>query len=343
MLKLGVVTRRGVRHPRTLFGRRRHISFLLLRELAADPASDPEEYDRLAGHACMPNGVWKLTRHGRLRVLDAAVMDTLATRRVPESDLVVCDLAASTGATSVDFYRTLQSRYRPRFIASDLYRDLVAVRSRRGHSAVVFDGSGQAVQYVCGRFVLPGASEESVAYPINRALKTFLEGRLAPAARAALCGVTLKDLGPFETAEVGGYEIVKLPMLTKDTLATIAEHSGFTFQEWNILEPLPERADIVRAVNILTPEHFPDDARTRAICNCVEAIQPGGLLVIGSSPTPEADSIEASIYAVERDHLVRLASLNGGSEIDALIARSYRVTESGSDVREGIVRHAHRG
>jgi len=170
-----------------------------------------------------------------------------------------------------------------------------------------------------------------------------LRGRLLPAARTALRGVRLRELGPFEAAEASGYEIVKLPMLTKDTLAVIAEGSGFSFQEWNILEPLPERANIVRAVNILTPEHFADDIRARAITNCVEAVEPGGLFIVGSNPTPEAASIKASIYGVERDHLVRLASLNDGSEIDGLVARTHRVLESTAIPSKGVARHAHRG
>ena len=44
MLKLGVVRRRGLRRPRTLLGRRRHVSFLLLRQLAQELTVDPEEW-----------------------------------------------------------------------------------------------------------------------------------------------------------------------------------------------------------------------------------------------------------------------------------------------------------
>ena len=68
----------------------------------------------------------------------------------------------------------------------------------------------------------------------------------------------------------------------------------------------------------------------------------GGIFIVGSNPTPDAASIKASIYRIERNHLVRLASLNDGSEIDALVARTYRVTESTATPSKGVARHAHR-
>jgi hypothetical protein len=329
MLKFGVTTRQGVPRPRTLLGRRRYVSFLLLRELVQDSSVGPDDYDRVAGHACMPNGVWKLTQHGRLHVLDDAVQKCLEARHPRGASLVVCDLAASTGATSIDFFRTLQARFDVRFIASDLYRDLVAVRSRRWPVAVVFDGSGNQVQYVCGRFVLPSAPPESIAYPVNRALKAFLARAFLPSARAVLDTAALRRLGPFESLDVDGFEVVKLPMLTRNTLATISEHAGFSFEEWNIFERIPERAHVVRAMNILTPEHFSNTRRQVAIRNCIDGLLPGGLFVVGSSPTPHPNDVQASIYAVDGDQLVRLASVNGGSEVDAIVADTFTVVEDG--------------
>jgi hypothetical protein len=340
MLKLGVVKRRGVRRPRTLLGRRRHVSFLLLRELARNEEVDPEEYDRLVGYTCMPNGVWKRTKRGRLRILDAAVMEIIQNRYAAGTPLVVHDLAASTGVTSVEFFRVLKGRFNVRFIASDLYRDLVAVCSRRWPVAIIFAGCGQEVQYVLGRFVLPGAMAESIVYPINRALRRIVRRQFAPPARAAFEKVTLGRLKPFESVDVDDYEVVKLPVLTRDALDAIGDRDGFTFEELNILGPLPERAHIVRAMNILTDDHFPDEQRARAVTNCVEAVLPGGLFIVGWSPTPEPTTVEASIYSVQDRRLVRLASLNGGSEIDAIVARVYPVVEGAIDTPRGIVHSA---
>jgi len=336
MLKLGVVSQRGVRRPRTFFGRRRYVSFLLLPELYRNPQVSPEEYDWLVGHACMPNGVWKLTRRGRLRTVDGAVTDILRDRYTAGTALVVCDLAASTGVTSVEFFRTLKEHFDVRFIASDFYRDLVAVCSRQWPVAIVFDRFGHEVQYILSRFVLPESPAESVAYPINRALKAVLRRRFTPVARAALDKVVLGRLGPFESVDIDGYVVAKLPVLTRDTLAAIGARDGFTFEDWDILKPLPERAHVIRAMNILTRDHFPDEQRACAVRNCVEALLPGGLFIVGASPTPESTTVQASIYSVQNGQLVRLTSLNGGSEIDTIVARTYQVVEAASGLSERV-------
>lgn len=342
MLKFGVVNRRGVRRPHTLLGRKRHVSFLLLRELASTLQVSPEEYDHLVEHACMANGVWKLTRRGRLRMLDDAVIDILEERYTPRTSLVVCDLAASTGVTSVEFAHALNMRFAVRFIASDLYRDLIAVCSRQWPIAIVFDRFGKEVQYVLGRFVFPGtgAPAESAVYPINHWLKALVRRAFAPGARNAFNKVVPARLGPFQSVDIDGYEIVKLPMLAGETLTAIAAREGFSFEEWSILEPIPERAHVVRAMNILTRDHFPDEQRVRAIANCVRAVLPGGLFIVGASPDPESTVVEASIYSVEDEQLIRLASLNGGSEIDAVVARTFPVVEESSGAPDGVARSA---
>lgn len=335
MLKLGVVTRGGVRRPRTFLGRRRYVSLLLLRELARDPEAAADDYDRLAGHACMPNGVWKLTGHGRLRVLDDTVMDILQKRHERGARLDVCDLAASTGATSLDFFRALQRRFDVRFTASDLYRDVIAVCDRRRRRAIIFDGAGrEVVQYVFRRFVFPKAPAESALYPVNRALKALLQRTFVPVARAVLGSAPVERLRPFESVEVEGYDVVKLPILTRDTLAAIDAEDGFGFEAWSILDRLPQRAHVIRAMNILTPEHFSDELRMRAIRNCVDAVVSGGIFIVGSSPSRDPAAVQASIYSVGDGQVVRLASLNGGSEIDALVARSCRALETPPEARE---------
>ena len=332
MLKLGVVNRRGLPRPRTWIGRRRHVSLLLLRDLVSDPSVTPEEYDRLAGYARMPNGVWKRTRHGRLRLVDAALLEVLQERVARGARITVCDVAASTGATSVELYRLLAQHFDVDFVATDLYRDVLAVCSRTRRLAVVLDHEGNDVQYVAGPFVLPGGQPESPVYPVNRTLRALLRRRFLPKARAALALADVEALAPFASSVVGPYEVVRLPVLTRETVRMLGP--GFRFEPWDVLAPFPLRADVVRAMNILTREHFDDVRRRRALRNCVEALKPGGLLVVGWSPTPESQTVEASIYEATEDGLRRLRTLNGGSEIDALVASTFRVSEMTPSARQ---------
>jgi len=302
------------------------VSILLLRELAADPASTPEEYDRLTGYARMPNGVWRFTQHGRMRVVDAALMELLRARHAADTTLVVCDLAASTGATSVELYRAVRESFATEFVATDLYRDMIAVRSRHWPAAVVFDARGREVQYVCGPFVLPGGGSDSIVHPVNRALGTLLDSWLVPRARRALDAAGASRLAPFEAVVHGSFEVVRLPMLTRDALGAL-DAPDFRFEAWDVLDPLPLRAHVVRAMNIFTRDHLAEDERRRGLRHCVQALHPDGLFVVGWSPHERPMAVEASIYGVRDGRLTRLRSFNGGSEIDVLLESMFAVTD----------------
>jgi hypothetical protein len=333
VLKLGITTPRGLRRPRTWLGRPRHASFLLLGRLATDAAVAPEAYDALIRYAPMPNGTWKFTQHGRLAAVDAALMAILRRRHALGSPLVVCDLAASTGATSLELYEALRRVFAVDFVASDLYRDLLAVRSLRWPVAAIFDARGRAVQYLAGPFVLSCGRPDSVAHPVNRVLARAIGARFAPAARAVLAGVAVESLEPFAVTRKGAYDVVRLPILTRDVLRACAA-PDFRFEAWDALEPLPLRAHVVRAMNIFTRDHFGDDERRRGLRHCVQAVQPGGLLVVGWSPYSRPTEIEASIYRVDDGGLTRLHAFNGGSEIDGLLASMFPVAavgEAGSE------------
>ena len=185
MLRFGIVRRQGLAHPTTWFGARKHVSALILDELAETPESDEAAYDTVVEQLPMPNGTWKFTCRGRFASLDRLVLDLLAPRVPRGGRLSVIDLAASTGVTSVELYRVLRERYQVRFLASDLYRDLYAVR-RSGAWVGVFTAMGDDVQHIVWRFVLPGQLAESWAYPGNRALRAACRRLLTPRARAVL-------------------------------------------------------------------------------------------------------------------------------------------------------------
>jgi chemotaxis methyl-accepting protein methylase len=318
MLRLGIVDRSALVRPTTRFGARRHVSALLLHQLSGMPESDEAAYDGVVEQLPMPNGTWKFTCRGRFAGLDRLVLDLLAARAARGARISVIDLAASTGVTSVELYRLLRERYAVSFLASDLYRDLYAVR-RRGAWVGMFTATGDDVQHVVWRFVLPGQLTESWAYPANRVLRAACRRLLAPRARAVLGRAPLSRLGPFETVRVDGFEIRRLPLLSGACLALATGDENFRFEVHDVCQPLPERATVVRAMNILTREHFDDDTRARIVRHCMEATLPGGLLVLGWSPWQDPAQVEASIYEVTGDGLERLASVNGGSEIDRFV------------------------
>src|SRR5262245_46627940 len=127
MLKLGITTTRGLRSASRWLGRERHASFLLLESLAREECRDPGTYDTLVARVRMPNGTWRQTTAGRLRLVDDALVGALRHTHPRSHALSVLDLGASTGVTSVDLYETLSQRWNVVSTASDLYRDAFAV------------------------------------------------------------------------------------------------------------------------------------------------------------------------------------------------------------------------
>ncbi len=334
MLKPGIVTAAALRRFPSWFGSSRHVSFLLLGDLARDPMQDATLYDRMVAQVRMPNGVWKRTGKGRLAQADALAMQVLGQRVPRGGQLTVLDVAASTGVTSVEFFARLASEFAVEFIASDLYRDFLAVRSLRWPWVGIFDAFGQEVQHVVGPFVLPARMQESVAYPVNRVLKRLCRALFVTAAQSVIARADTLTLAPFAPQRVDGYEVTKLLLLSSDALRTARDDPRFRFEVWDILQPLPRRAHVIRAMNILSHDQFSEDQRTRIIRNLVDACLPHGLLIVGLSPSLDSDVVGATIYEVLHGVLRRLASINDSSDIDRIVERAamVRTSESGRPV-----------
>lgn len=323
MLKPGIVTVDALRRPAAPHGRSRHASFLLLSDLAAHGCDDPSLYDRIIERVKLPNGIWKQTATGRLRDVDAMLMQVLKDTWTP-TPLTVLDLAVSTAVTSVELYETLRRHYDVRFVASDFFADLYAVRPLHRRWAIVMDQSGAVLQHVIGPFVLPGHITESAAYPVNRALKQISENWFAPRARTALDQVRQRDLPYFHAETVGELEVIRLPLLSYRCLDLMEHDPHFRFEALDILQPIPRSAFVVRAMNIITPDHFDPPTAERALLNCARAVEPGGILIIGRSDATEAGQEHVTFYRVADGRLTPLARLHDGCEIEA-VATALRI------------------
>lgn len=323
MLKLGIVTPAGLGHPCTWLGKERHASLGLLQPLFEAKDEDASVYDELVRRVLMPNGTWKQTATRRLREVDALVVDLLKKTYSPGSHITVTDLAASTGVTSVEFYQTLSAWFAVDFIASDLYRDVFVIASRRWHWAVILDHSGAALQYIIGRFVLPGQLSESWSYPVNRALKRFAKLVLLPRARVVFAsGAGCRRTPYFMPRSVGHYEIRRLPFFSYRCWRLLQQTTSFRFEIVDIMRPIPHCSHVVRAMNIVTPDYF-DDAHARiAIRHCVQAIEPGGWLIMGQSKALSPSDVQATVYRMHWPEVEVLARLNGGCPMEKLVLQT---------------------
>lgn len=322
MLKLGITSPRDLACPSRRFGRERHASFLLLEPLALEECADPGAYDTLVSRVRLPNGTWKQTAGGRLRLVDEALVAALHGTHAPGSALSVIDLGVSTGVTSVDLYETLSRQWDVDFTATDLYRDVFAVSAPAWRWAIVLEAGGDVLQHLVGPFVLPGQLEESAAYPANRALKRWSERILVPRARQALArDAGARERAYFAAGEVDGLMIQRLPFFSWRCLDLMRRTSRFRFLLHDVIQPLPFTATIVRAVNIITREYFDLPTATRAIGNALRAVEPGGYFVAGQSCGLDPTAVRATVFRVR----------GGATEVVARVGDGYELEETVRD------------
>jgi hypothetical protein len=331
VLKLGITRPRDLARRESWLGRSRHASLLLFADLANGAAGGGAAYDCLIERVRLPNGTWKQTAAGRLADVDDLLIDVLHASHPPGTPVSVLDLGASTGVTSLELCDRLRAAHPLRFIASDLYRDAIAV-SGRGW-AIVCTPRGEDLQYVLGRFVLPAYLEESPLYAVNRALKRYARRRLAPRARAIARAAAGSALPLLESRRIGTHRVMRLPLIASECLRRIRRDDGFAFEVIDVLEPIGARATVVRAMNVVTRDYW-DRARARtALTNCLHAVEPGGLLVVGRTDGLARGGTRATCYRVDQRGRVAVAGrLHGGCELEGLVLEIAPATEPDTSI-----------
>ena len=254
VLKLGITRLDDLERPKAPSGRLRHASLLLLRDLAAAEHAAPEAYDTLVARVKMPNGTWRQTAAGRLQQVDDLLLAELRPAMRRGARFRVLDLGVSTGVTSADLYERLRGECQVDFVASDLYRDLYAVRSLRLGWVVILDHLGHDVQYVVGRLVLPAHIDEARVYVANRLVKALARRIFLPEARRVLAAAAAEGHPYFVTTVVLQHEVARLPFFAFRCLDLARREPGFRFETIDVTHPIPLRADVVRAMNLVTTD-----------------------------------------------------------------------------------------
>ena len=271
----------------------------------------------------MANGTWRDSSSGRLAVLDRVLLALVRRRWPTETHLRVLDLGVASGITSVELFRTLRPWFSLDFVATDLWRHAIAVRHTHRRWSIIFDTRGAELQHIIGPFVLPGQGHESVLYPVNRLLRFWSRRYLVPRARAALVGYDSGVHAELESMRVGDCDVVKVPLVSAECLALCERSDDFHFETLDILEQFGRQAEIVRAMNIITPSHFREAELGRALRHCLAALSADGILVLGRSPTDQAADVGATIYGRQGAALQVLERINGGAEVEGFIEDAW--------------------
>ena len=138
----------------------------------------------------------------------------------------------------------------------------------------------------------------------------------------------------FATTRNDQFEMIRLPLLSAECLELLRTDPSFQFRIADILQPLGRNAHVIRAMNIITQFHFGEAELRRAIRSCLKDIRPGGVLILGRSPSEKSHDVRATIYREDRGDLHPIRKLNGGYELDHLVHQEMAQLRQGVLARE---------
>jgi hypothetical protein len=259
------------------------------------PAEQRRELElRFFGSIRLRNGTFKTTYARRLDDVNALIQQLLP----PERPLIVMDVAASSGISTLEWAESLRLvGVQHRMIAGDSSVNAFLVDAGAGLRVLV-DATGYPLQFdVFGRAVTnpPRRRDRVALFP----LLLFLRRAAARARRdASATGTPLALVSP-----------------------TLLDAADVEVVDDDILEAAApfERVHILRAANILNRGYFDDATLTRMARNLRERILPGGLLVVVR--TEKDGRNDGTVFRREDSgRFVALARIGKGSEVEELVA-----------------------
>ena len=291
-------------------------SYLMLRDVNATYTDEDERLlTRLYRSMAAGNRIHKITRRGRFKDIDERLMACCQERFSRISPIVIHDMAASNGITSLDLFKRISAERDVKVHVTDYYDRLFIVHPSWSHWSVVYDRGKTPLQFVNDRFVLSGYRRELSRYPVNCLLQWwFRRWRLSVFDRI------LQDFleTPLEQIrESSAVEIVKLfhPLCLREE----RKQSAFSLGHHNIFEPNPVSAHVVRAMNVITHHHLSSAQLAPAIRNCFENLMPGGLVILGRSFDEIDSSNHATAYEVNLGRIQEAWRIGNGYEHDDLV------------------------
>jgi chemotaxis methyl-accepting protein methylase len=283
--------------PDTWLGRRQLIAADLLPEIerTGDPRLRDAYFERFIDH----RGAFKRTYANRFEEFDARALSEVPD--VPE--LHVLDVAVSDGSTTLSLIDRLERERAGRFrlTATDLDGRYLVLRPRaKSGRRVIVTETGEIVQIVLPPFVFGHRDHEHLRlFPLNRVMRR----------RADELARVLVSLWRQGNKDVAAEPLV---VAHPEFRSRLVQDTRLIFKSWNILVSWPgEKANVVRAMNVMNPGYFSTAEQTLAFANLYAALADGGILAVGSN-NGAGSAVDGAIYRRTGQGLVLLAETGAG-------------------------------
>ena len=101
-----------------------------------------------------------------------------------------------------------------------------------------------------------------------------------------------------------------------------------------------ERFDIIRAMNVLNYDYFPEAQLRQAVQNVIQSLREGGLFITGSN-VEKGTVVDGGIYKKTKNRMERIKIAGKGSQVDALISDVGCMADETDSPQTGLVGGKH--
>lgn len=292
-------------------------------DLLGPAAESPEAtlFERLMPHVQLSNGVFRTTFRQRFRNLDPIVNSLLADSFSPTTPLLIEDWAASACLTSAEWARTLFNLFpQARFEASDWMLFLIAVENASSGEIFIAEPEGRLLQYIRPPFVTRMEPPEPWVMPLNRLEYLRARSHWREASHLwPLPGSWLDSPRWEEPQQQSGYILRKLPLIHPEALAFARNDARFSIRRQSIFEPAKKPAHVIRSMNILNRNYFPEDQLAQGARSVVNSLEDGGIWILGRTTSEDPPVHDVTVFRKHSaGHVEAIERIGAGSEVTAI-------------------------
>jgi len=296
---------KNLKDLKTFLADHKKISITLYDQIVDEPnAEELAEYILL--EATDERGAYKRTYAKRFESFDGTILDHINQHFNSKNLISVHDLAVSDGRTAVGFFEKI-SKIFPKisYTASD-YSPNVFVIEKKPYT-ITISPSGKVLEILWPPFVCKPLKRDRY-YSINYIISVFLQFFIAPSI------LKMHKKGLLKARELSLFA----PSVLK--LSKIDER--FNLMQHNVLNPLSDNYNIIRAMNIFNTSYFSVDEFKIALKNVYHGLKENGFLITGSNQ--DAGSlVHGGLYQKTSKGFKKLWQSGDGSPIDSMILKAH--------------------
>jgi hypothetical protein len=305
MIRTGIYNIKQLDHDsiKDLFGKEKNISIYLYQQLiqVGGMGENGKNAEIVLNRFNSNRNIIKRTYKNRFDIFDKLSVKTISEQNFEK--ISVLDIAISDGRASCYFLeQAIRHLQNFRYTGSDIQINYyLKKRNKNDKSYIITDENNKIIEITYPPYVWNLARTEGSFYFINNSLKKFLLKQSLVALRN----------NKFKYQEI-------IELIHPDFRNLLAKTPCFHLQNYNVVDNIPGKFDVIRAMNILHLGYFTKDKLAIVLNNLYNGLELNGLLIEGSNEN-SGTPVEGAIYKKKGNGFLLLCEPEKPSRIQDLI------------------------